>query len=42
MFEDNKGVTRSRKSKKDGQDNTMTKRKRTNNELLNTALKTKD
>jgi hypothetical protein len=41
-FEDNKGVIRSRKSKKDSYANTVAKRKSTNNNLQNTTQKTKD
>jgi hypothetical protein len=43
MFEDTKGETRSRKLKKDIQYNCQKKKdKRTNNDLQNTAKKSKD
>ena len=42
-LEDTKGVTRSRKSKKDRQQNAQEKKnKRTNNDLQNSSNKTKD
>jgi len=43
MFEDTKGVIRSRKSKKNGQHNDQKKKhQRTNNDLQNIRQKSKD